>query len=219
MTVALGTLNFGSTDYWAKFGERFHQSVLRCDPQPDQIIIATDKPNLDYPKEYEVLQYSGGFEGINLLAQRCNTTWLFFAGLDDEFLPHAFRDVDSTGDIIQCQGQSVGVFDGLAMPGAPGTFELAHEWPSNPVTASSIMRVETLLEIPMRANYGYHDEVCWAEWAYFGKKCEKIEPFPRQILHRWHGSSSWPANREYERQAQDFKTRLRAGLIQKGVPE
>lgn len=215
-TVTLGALNWGDR-YWSRFGERFLASVARCNPQPDRIIIATDKPLEGLPQNITQLVYEGGFMGINLIARDCGTDWLFFSGIDDELLPDAFADINGTEDAIGFAGQQAGETNTIAYPPPPGLFEICYDLPNNPMNGGYIFRCSTLMEIPFR-EYIYPDEVLFAEWAYFGKKV-KLDYRVRIVWHRWSGSQSWPANRAGEQQAQDFKARLRAGLIQKGVPE
>lgn len=215
-TVTLGVLNWGDV-YWSRFGERWLAAIVSCDPQPDQVMIATDKPIEGLPKNVRQVVYEGGFLGVNLLAELCGTKWLFFSGLDDEVLPHSFREIEGEEDAIAFGCQQTGQTTALAFAAGRDAYEVCWQLPYNPMNGGYIFRSQSLVDIPFR-DYIYADEVLFAEWAYFGKKV-KFENRVRMLWNRWNGSVSWPANRAGEQQAQEFKARLRAGLIQKGVPE
>lgn len=215
-TVTLGVLNWGDV-YWPRFGERWLASVLRTDPQPNRIMIATDKPIEGLPHQITQIIYEGGFMGMNLLARSCGTDWLFFTGLDDELMSDAFAGIHGDEDAISFACQQAGQTTNVAYPPAAVQYEVCWQLPHNPMNGGYIYRCSALNEIPVR-DYIYSDEVMFAEWAYFGKRI-KFENRVRLVWHRWVGSNSWPANRAGEQQAQEFKARLRAGLIQKGVPE
>ena len=215
-TMTLGLLNWGDS-YWSRFGERFFASVAKADPQPDNIVIATDRILEGLPSNVNQIIYKGGFMGVNLIARECDTTWMLFAGLDDEMLPGAFLPVESDADAISYPAQQVGETHGISPSVDPGVFANCWKMNHNPMTGAFIFRCSTMLEIPAR-DYIYHDDVLFAEWSYFGKKIDVDNRF-RLLWHRWSGANSWPANRAGESQALEFKQRLRAGLIKKGVPE
>lgn len=215
-TVTMGVVNWGDV-YWPRFGERWMNAVLSADPQPDRIMIATDKPIEGLSDRVTQIVYEGGFMGINLIAKECGTDWLFFSGLDDEVLPDAFAGIEGEEDAIAYGCQQAGQTTALAFAAGRDAYEVCWQLPYNPMNGGYIYRCSALCEIPYR-EYIYADEVLFAEWAYFGKRI-KFDNRIRLIWHRWNGSVSWPANTAGEQQAQEFKARLRAGLIQKGVPE
>ena len=215
-SVTLGVVNWGET-YWPRFGERWLASITRCDPQPDQVMIATDKPLEGLPNNVRQIIYEGGFLGWNLLAEHCGTEWLFGSGVDDELRVDSFAGIEAEEDAIAFGCQQLGETNAVAFPSGRDAYEVSWQLGFNPMNGGQIFRASALVEIPFR-NYIYSDEVLFAEWSYFGKKI-KFENRIRLDWHRWVGSNSWPANRAGESQAQEFKARLRAGLIKKGVPE
>ena len=217
MSLCAGAISFGDV-YWPRFGQRFLASIERADPQPDQIVIVSDRP-LDVPSWVELVVVAEGrrFLMYNDLAQHCRCDWLMPVAIDDEYTVDAFVPVESDADVICFPGQQAGGASWIAMTTDPNALASAWNAPNNPINGGVIWRTSTLREIPMR-DYIYHDEVLWAEWSYFGKKLH-LDSRVRVIWHRWSGSNSWPANHAGEQQAQEFKRKLREGLIQKGIPE
>jgi len=216
-TITAGACVWGDV-YWERFGERWLASVFATDPKPDAIMILSDRP-LVVPAGVRVeVTDAKGCAAWNNFAQLCETTWIGATGIDDEFTVDAFADLDSDRDAISFGCQQRGESNDLAFPAGEAEYSKMYDLPNNPMNGGQFWRTSSLLEIPIRAGYIYCDEVLWAEWAYFGMKI-KFENRVRQIWHRWSGANSWPANGLGESQAQEFKAKLRAGLIQKGVPE
>jgi hypothetical protein len=211
-------ISFGDT-YWPRFGLRWLASVERADPQPDAVIICSDR-EIDIPTWLDVQLIISDKVGIHMwddIAKMCRTTWIAGIGLDDEYVVDAFEGLTGDYDAIAFGCQQQGEATSIAWPAGQDAYSLTWQSPNNPMNGGQFFRASSLLEIPLR-DYIYADEVLWAEWSYFGKTI-KFENRVRQIWHRWSGANSWPANRAGEQQAQDFKRRLREGLIQKGVPE
>jgi hypothetical protein len=163
-----------------------------------------------------IADYSS-FVLFNIAAQNCQTTWLCLTGVDDEFTETAFADLCGEEDAIAFSAQQQGEATWVAQPAGRDSYSITWQLSNNPMNGGHFFRASTLREIPFR-NYIYCDEVLWSEWSYFGKTV-KFENRIRQIWHRWSGANSWPSNSAGESQAQEFKAKLRAGLIQKGVPE
>lgn len=215
-TVTLAAVNWGDV-YWPRFGERWLASLLRCNPAPDRIYIATDKLIEGLPEQVTQIISDGRFLGLNEIARQCGTTWLLFTGLDDELPPDAFADIHGDEDAITFGCQQAGESTALAFPAGEDAYRICWQLGYNPMNGGAIYRCSSVMEIPFR-DYIYFDEVFWAEWAYFGKRV-KFDNRVRLIWHRWSGANSWPANQAGESQAKEFKRRLRDGLIKKGVPE
>ena len=217
MSLCAGAISFGDV-YWPRFGARMLASIERADPQPDQILVVSDR-EIDVPSWVELVVVEQGrrFLMYNDLAQHCRCDWLLPVGVDDEMMPNGFVSVESDADVICYPGQQAGEATWVAATIDPNALAGAWNAPNNPLNGGVIWRTSTLLEIPVR-DYIYQDEVLWAEWSYFGKTLQ-LDSRIRVVWHRWRGSNSWPANTEGERQAQDFKRKLREGLIQKGIPE
>lgn len=216
-TITAGACVWGET-YWGRFGQRWLDSVWRTDPAPNQIMIVSDR-EINVPSDVRlVIDESVSHDAWNLFAQNCETTWIGGIGVDDEYVKDSFADIDSDRDAIAFCSQQMGEATSIACPAGEDAYSVTWQLPNNPMNGGQFWRTTSLLEIPIRRGYIYSDEVMWSEWSYFGKKV-KFEKRVRQIWHRWTGANSWPANRLGESQAQEFKAKLRAGLIQKGLPE
>jgi hypothetical protein len=216
-TITAGACVWGDV-YWPRFGKRWLDSVYITDPAPDQIMIVSDR-HIEVPSDVRlIVEPEVSFNAWNIFAQHCETTWIGGIGIDDEYVRDSFIDIDSDRDAIAFCCQQAGEATSIACPAGEDAYIITHNLPNNPMNGGQFWRTSSLLEIPIRAGYIYCDEVLWAEWAYFGMKI-KFENRVRQIWHRWSGANSWPANGLGESQAQEFKAKLRAGLIQKGVPE
>jgi hypothetical protein len=217
MSIAAGAISFGDV-YWPRFSERWLASIERADPQPDQVLLVSDRlVNVPPWVELVVVKPGRGFMMINDLAEHCRCDWLPMSGLDDEYTVDAFMPIESDADAVFFPCQQVGESNALAQWSGVDAFNVTWQLPNNPQNGGVAYKISSLREVPVR-DYIYADEVQWAEWSYFGLKAE-FDPRVRVIWHRWSGSTSWPANRAGEQQAQEFKQRLRAGLIQKGIPE
>ena len=209
-------ISFGDT-YWPRFGSRWLASVERANPQPEHVIICSDR-ELEVPEWAELIICKGGIGPMwSHIAKMCRTTWIAGIGLDDEYVVDSFEGLTGDYDAIAFGCEQVGEANWVAWPDGPDAYSVCWQLPNNPMNGGQFWRTSSLLEIPMR-DYIYADEVLWAEWAYFGKTV-KFENRVRQIWHRWSGANSWPANRAGEQGAREFKQRLQAGLIRKGVPE
>ena len=216
-TITAGACVWGN-DYWARFGQRWLDSVYRCDPAPNQIMVVSDR-KIEVPSDVRlVIDESITYDSWNVFAQHCETTWIGGIGVDDEYVVDSFGDLDTDRDAIAFCAQQAGEATTIARPAGEDAYSVTWQLPNNPMNGGQFWRTSSLLEIPIRRGYIYSDEVLYSEWSYFGKKI-KFENRVRQIWHRWTGANSWPANRAGEAQAQEFKAKLRAGLIQKGVPE
>ena len=207
---------FGDS-YWSRFGARWLASVERADPQPDHVMICSDREIPVPPWVELIVSNEPGFRMTNKLAKLCRTTWLCWIGVDDEYVGDSFSDLTGDTDAIAFGSQQQGEATWIAWPSGHDAYSVTWQLPNNPMNGGQFFRAKSLVEIPFR-DYIYSDEVLWSEWSYFGKTV-KFENRVRQIWHRWTGANSWPANRAGEQQAQDFKRRLREGLIGKGVPE
>lgn len=209
-------ISFGDT-YWPRFGARWLASVERADPQPDHVIICSDR-ELKVPSDVElVVCNKSSISMVNFAAKVCRTEWFCWIGIDDEYTSDAFEGLTGDEDAIAFACQQQGEATWIARPAGQDAYSVAWQLPNNPMNGGQFFRTSSLNEVPFR-DYVYCDEVLWAEWSYFGKTV-KFENRVRQIWHRWSGANSWPANRAGEQEAQDFKRRLREGLIEKGVPE
>lgn len=217
MTIAAGAIHFGDF-YWRRFGGRWLESVERADPQPSQVVLVSDR-FVDVPSwvELVIVPERSNFLLINDLADYCESDWWVMSGLDDEYTQDAFAPIESDADAVFFPCQQRGEANSVAQWSGPDAFRSTWQLPNNPQNGGVAYRVSSLREVPVR-DYIYADEVQWSEWSYFGLTAD-FDPRIRLIWHRWHGSTSWPANRAGEQQAQDFKRRLREGLIEKGVPE
>lgn len=203
--------------YWPRFGARWLASIERADPKPDAVIVASDRW-LDVPEWVNlIVSDEPGFMLWNRLAMSCDSTWICITGVDDEFVIDAFGDLDAEEDAIAFGCQQVGEASSIALPAGGDAYSVMWQLSNNPMNGGQFFRASALREVPFR-DYVYADEVLWSEWSYFGKTV-KFENRVRQIWHRWSGANSWPANHAAERDAQEFKRKLREGLIQKGMPE
>ena len=218
MTITAGIISFGD-EYWPRFADRLFASFERCDPKPDEVIVVSDQMRQVPPYVQLVVVPPGrNFMMYNDLAQHSNCDYVFSIGLDDECTTDSFVPVDTDADAIIYPAQQVGEASWVAMTNNAGAIVDAWKAPNNPVNGGVIWKTSTLREMPIR-DYIYADEVLWAEWSYFGRTKLHIDDRVRILWHRWRGSTSWPANTAGEHQAQDFKRKLREGLIQKGIPE
>ena len=214
--MAAGAYSFGDM-YFPTFGDRWLASIERADPQPDQVLLVSDR-EWDVPSWVQLFVVPNGrWLLINDLAKYCSCKWWVASGLDDEYTQDAFVPIKSDADAVFFPCQQAGEVNWVAQWSGPDAFRNTWQLPNNPQNGGVAFRISSLREVPSR-DYIYCDEVLWAEWSYFGLTAD-FDPRIRVIWHRWHGSNSWPANRAGEQQAQDFKRRLREGLIRKGVPE
>jgi hypothetical protein len=217
MSIAAGAISFGDI-YWPRFGARWLASIERADPQPDQVLLVSDR-QLDVPSWVELVVIDGErrFMLMNDLAEHCRCDWWVMSGLDDEYAVDAFASIESNADAVFFPCQQAGETNAIAQWAGVDAFNVTWQLPNNPQNGGVAFRVSSLREVPVR-DYIYADEVQWSEWSYFGLKAD-FDPRIRLIWNRWHGSTSWPANHAGEQQAQEFKRKLREGLIQKGIPE
>jgi hypothetical protein len=215
-SVTCGILNWG-TEYWARFSKTMLESLAACDPQPDRIIIATDRPLDDLPDNVEQIESNQRWAGWNLIAAHTDTTWLFNMGLDDTLPGDAFAGIEADEDCIGFACQQSGETNAIARPPHPDEYRVAWRLDHNPMNGGYIYRCSSVLQVPFR-EYIYADEVFFAEWSYFGLTYRQTDKI-RLNWFRWSGSNSWPANRAGEQQAREFKHRLREGKILKGIPE
>jgi hypothetical protein len=215
-SITCGILNWG-TAYWERFSKTMLESLAACDPQPDRIIIATDRPLDGLPDNVEQIDSNRRFLGLNLIAAHTDTTWLFNLGLDDTLPRDAFNRIEGDEDCIGYACRQIGETNTIARPPHPDTYRVAWSFDHNPMNGGYIWRCSSLIEVPFR-DYIYADEVLFAEWSYFGMTYKQTDQI-RHIWNRWRGSNSWPANRAGEQQAREFKHRLREGKILKGIAE
>lgn len=210
----IGIVSIAYGDYFERYGQQWINTLEEADCK--QVILVSDT-RVSVPsfvklivKECDsmALYFRTGHEFLE-------TAWVFNLGLDDLLLPGALDPIESDADVYGWPAEYRGLRSGSATYG--GGFENMPNLDWNPMVGGWAYRSDLLREIPFR-DYLYFDEVHFCELSYFGKTIE-YSTRPRSTWLRHEGAHSMYANRQASEEVRQFRARLRAGLIEKGVPE
>ena len=214
MSLCIMTMAYG--DYWSEWSKQWLDNLESVDPKPDHVMLLSDeKKNVPNWIENIVLGRRHMSQYANVAAQISEQDWICWHGLDDMFLPDAFLPFDESGDVYAYPHLLGGIREGIAQ--YVGGYETMYSLPYNPMLGGFFHRRSTVLEIPYR-KYGYMDEVQFCEMAWF-KKTVVFSEKPRSIWYRHDKAHAMWHNDLFRDEANDFKQKLMAGLIERGVPE
>jgi hypothetical protein len=201
-------------DYFERFGEEWVGTLegAGC----DQVVLVSDK-RVSVPSFVKLIvkDFENPADFYHAGHRAVETEWLTTFGLDDLLLPGATLSVDSNADVYGWPSEFRGLKSGLAA--YEGGYENIMDLSYNPMLGNWAYRNELWQEIPFR-DYLYLDEVHFCELSYFGKTVE-YSSVPRTTWLRHDDAVSMHPNEEATEQVRRFKAKLRAGQIQKGVPE
>lgn len=99
MSITLYTLAWG--EYWEKYGDAWTKNIKNLNPQPDKVIIISDKL---IDSEFQVFVTDKPESGIiahfrNFALQNINTTHMVASDLDDEPYPNLLSNINYDYDI------------------------------------------------------------------------------------------------------------------------
>lgn len=201
-------------DYWDLFGEQWQASIARLNPAPAEIILVSDVPR-PVPDDVRniVIGPAHMADYWNVGAMAATTEWVSLSGFDDVWLPDAMEPFQTEADVYGFPVVMTGLMAGrfAYAGGYESILEVAH----NPMLGDFFYRRALLEEIPLR-RIGYMDWAHFAEMRYFGRTFDAGGP-PRAYKTRHPQAFSLVNDPTCQREIDDFKARLVAGLIEKGV--
>ncbi len=202
-------------DYWDRFSDAWFDSIRATDPRPDAVFLVTDVRRPVPAWVSNVVAPGHMAEMWNAGIAHVDTEWCWPCGFDDVFLPAAFEPIVSDADAVFFPHELGG--DASGRIGYLGGYEILPTLDTNPMCGGAIHRTALLREIPLRS-VGYCDWVHFSEMSHFGKSIE-FRDEPRLIFVRHDDAFSVLPNYPLIQQSLDFNARLRAGLVEMGVPE
>lgn len=157
MTAAWG-------DYWLRYGERWSNCVRQMNPQPDQVIVVSDKPiETEFEVVIETDIHLASFRNAGVRAS--TGTWFIPADLDDEPYPHYcanLPDADIVAFALQI-GDSI-------WQGNPDYWDKALELSTpNPLVSCSAIKRDLVMQVPYR-KVGWEDWALWLDLKMAGAK-------------------------------------------------
>jgi hypothetical protein len=201
-------------DYWDTFHEQWEQSIAGLDPAPAEIILVSD---IERPVPEGVRNIAIGpahmtdYWMVGALA--ASTEWVSLSGFDDVWMPDAMTPFETDADVYGFPVIMTGLMSGVFAYG--GGYESILEVGHNPMLGDFFYRRSLLEEIPLR-RMGYMDWAHFSEMRYFGRTFDAGGP-PRAYKTRHPQAISLVNRPDFQHEIDDFKARLRAGLIQMGV--
>lgn len=215
--ITLVTACYG--DYWERFSEQWIAAIEATDPQPDSVVLATDvqRPVPSWCVEVVLGKGLHMADYFNSGVGCASTEWVMCIGFDDAVLPGAFEPFETEADCYLFPMVFGGAMEGNGLARYLGGFEQMPNNMHNPMAGGFLHRTSLLREMPFR-RMSYFDWAHFSEMAYFGKTVED-SPTPRAVWVR-HGTAHAIAPRpDYHAEVYAFNERLKAGLVQMGVPE
>ena len=213
--ISILTVTYG--DYWSRYGESWLETVAEADPQPAKVVLVSDVP-VDVPQWVTLIVAGEGLyvsDYVNIGVGEIDSEWLFSFGVDDLLLPGALEsltvDTDAYVWPLFYGGNMKGQIDYL------GGYDECYLLRYNTMRVYAMHRTSLMREIPYRRIH-YHDDAHWAEMAYFGKTVT-FSDTPRAVWVRHDDALSFTNNPDWQREVNDFKDRLAAGLVIAGLPE
>lgn len=201
-------------DWWERFGQDFVETLEGADC--DSAVLVSDR-KVPVPKFINLIvkPFERHCDFLNTANEALETTWGLWLGFDDKLLPDALTPIQSDADIYGWPHEMGGIRSGYSS--YRGNFEQTHLVSYNPMAGGFAYRKDFLIEIPFR-DYVYLDWVQFCEASYFGATFEPSS-MPRTIWMRYEDSLSVRPHKQGEAEVRQFKEKLNAGLIEKGVPE
>lgn len=203
-------------DYWDTFHAQWERSIAGLNPAPAEVILVSDVPR-PVPDGVRNMvigpAHMTDYWMVGALA--AETEWVSLSGFDDVWLPDAMVPFATDADVYGFPVILTGLMSGLFAyrGGYDDILDVAH----NPMLGDFFYRRALLEEIPLR-RVGYMDWHHFAEMRYFGRTFDAGGP-PRAYKTRHPQAISLVNDPTFQHEIDDFKVRLRAGLIQKGVAE
>jgi len=202
-------------DYWETFHESWRSAIVALDPAPAQVILVTDVPR-PVPGVTNIVigdAHMADYWMVGALA--ADTTWVALSGFDDVWETDAMAPFDTDADVYGFPVRMSGLMSG---PFAyTGGFETICHVGYNPMLGDFFYRRDLLERLPLR-RIGYMDWAHFAEMSHFGYRFDAGGPVRASKL-RHPAAFSLVNDPTCQREIDDFKARLNAGLIDEGVPE
>lgn len=201
-------------NYFERFGNEWVSTLEQAGC--DNAVLVSDK-HVPVPSFVKLVVRE--FESMALFFktghQFLEADWVVNLGFDDLLLPGGLDPIMSDADVYGWPAQYTGLMSGYAK--YQGGFEKMPYLSNNPMLGGWAYRSDLLREIPFR-DYLYFDEVHFCELSYFGKTIE-VSSTPRSTWFRHDDAFSVRSSREATHDVARFREKLRAGEIEKGIPE
>ena len=201
-------------DWFDKFGTGFFETLESA--QCENAILVSDKA-VSVPSFVNLIvqDFVTHYQFCNTANRALDSEWGLWLGFDDLLLPNALEPIDSDADVYGWPHRMEGIKTGLS--GYSGGFERMVSLNYNPMEGGFAYRKSLLQEIPFR-NLDFFDWAHFCELSHFGKTVE-FSDTPRTVWVRRPESFSLNNVEARHQEVYRFQEKLRAGLIQKGVPE
>lgn len=156
MTVSdVALVGFCWGDFWERFGAQWIETVEALNPQPERILLLTDKPvSLPFGWDQEHTEHSTIWDVINNGYVKAETKYVAGLAMDDSMPKDALYDLKLDVDVVVS-----GHRDTLGNINIPTRerYENCLDEPWYPLSGYHVMRSDLFTEIPLRP-------VDWCDW-------------------------------------------------------
>lgn len=200
-------------DYWDTFGDQWQASIAALDPPPAEVILVSDVPH-DVDGVWNIVigpAHMADYWMVGALASQ--TEWVSLSGFDDVWATDAMTPFETTADVYGFPVMMTGLRSGLFA--YTGGYETICHVGYNPMLGDFFYRRDLLERLPLR-RMGYMDWAHFAEMSHFGYRFDAGGPV-RAYKTRHPAAFSLVNDPDCQREIDEFKVRLNAGLIEEGV--
>ena len=196
-TITIATANWGG--YWEKYGDRWTEAILKLDPFPTRVIVASDVP---IKTDFEVVICETKSLGPmrNAAIDATDTEWFVPSDLDDLPLPNYIKDLKQDCEIHAFCYKYGGDVHGYK----PSLWDSAFSVDcANPIGSCSAYKTEWAKRVRYR-DIGWEDWAFWLDMKKAGARAH-FDPTPRWIYTRPPGSLSQQDASRKEKEIADLK--------------
>jgi glycosyltransferase involved in cell wall biosynthesis len=184
--------------YWEKYGDKWTQSILKLNPQPNEVIVVSDKPVDTIFKNVTTKKcHLGVFRNIGV--RFATSEWIVFSDLDDEPFDNYLVDLDSNFDIIafNLQYETDGGYCYSSINDWNNILDLDV---SNPIVSTSAVKRDMLLKTPFR-KIGWEDWALWVDLKVGGARAR----FDRVIRYKYNNTPNSLSKQDAENKDKEIK--------------
>ena len=211
----LSLIGISSHVYWAKYGQRWLQSISELDPQPDEVVLVTNFS----PKIPEFVRHAKTDEPfsvhgwMNYARSVATGDYIGYLGLDDTMPTNALYKLTLEGDVIVSGNMDT---NGAVNVPTERQWKNCLNEPSYTLNGYHIVHKDIAKMIPYR-------DLPWSDWVasleFFQHNLDvRFEKRIRYHYSLHKGQLSWPDNHDEEvAKIELVKQMIRDGGIKPGV--